>query len=722
MPLTNGFFATIDYLSCIPWPTGRQPTPFFHLGSEDLVLVTTPLFHLMGLLALVFSIFHGTPALLGPDKPLSVHLLVEVMKATRPTAAFYPPSVLEDLSHSDEALKCLKGLRHVYYGGGPLAPEIGDRLRKYTQVITAIGASEIGWIPSVVPESPENWSYFEWAPSYGIDMQAIGDDLYEMVIPRNEDSRSLHGIFHTYPHLDIYRTNDLYQRHPTNENLWKFHGRRDDVIVLSNGEKFTPVEMEAIIEGHPLVAKAMVFGQSRFQAGLLVQPASDMAEMCTELFIEEIWSAVQAANRTIAAHGRVMKSKIGLASKIKPFKTTPKGTVMRRAVLADYEKEIDMIYSASEDDLTISLPENLDQASITTYTRQIVTHVLGSSNFVDHQDLYTAGLDSLMTMQVSKSLQKGIQQRRPETKSEDVNPQVIYANPSVEQLSRFIQDLLSGKTQTEIPRDEKIRKLVEKYTADIPARADNPQARSTSLSTAVLTGSTGSLGTYLLHKLLSNPSISKVYCLNRSDAASRQKKGFEEKGLALQASDWETRVEFLQTSFGEPRFGLSEAKYQEMLQSVDTIIHNAWMVNFNHSVESFEATHIQGMRRFVDFSLDSRHNAQIHFISSVSTVGGWTADRGSPIPEMPMEDSSVVLAQGYGESKHVAERICLEASSRASVRTSIYRVGQIAGPTTKSGLWNPQEWLPTIIATSKALGKVPEQLGAMAVDWVPVVR
>lgn len=675
----------------------------------------------MGLLALVFSIFHGTPALLGPDKPLSVHLLVEVMKATRPTAAFYPPSILEGLSHSEEALECLKGLRHVYFGGGPLAPEIGERLRKYTQVITAIGASEIGWIPSVVPESPHDWSYFEWNPSYGIDMQEIGDDLYEMVIPRQKDSRSLHGIFHTYPHLDIYRTNDLYQRHPTNANLWKFHGRRDDVIVLSNGEKFTPVEMEAVIEGHPLVAKAMVFGQSRFQAGLLVQPANDIADMSAELFIEQIWPIVQAANRTIAAHGRVVKTKIGLAYSAKPFKTTPKGTLMRRAVLVDYEKEIDMVYSTGEDYRTVILPESLDHASITTYIRQIISLVLESSSFLDHQDLYTAGLDSLMTMQVSKTLQKGIQQRRPEIKSEYVNPQVIYANASVEQLSRFIQHLLHGKTQAEIKQDQKIRKLVEKYTSDIPVRADSPQIRPISPSAAILTGSTGSLGTYILHKLLGNPSISKIYCLNRSDAESRQKKGFDEKGLALQASDWETRVEFLQASFGEPRFGLSETKHQEMLQSVDTIIHNAWMVNFNHSVASFEATHIQGMRRIVDFSLDSRCNAQIHFVSSVSTVGGWPSERGSPIPEMPLEDSLVVLAQGYGESKHVAERICLEASSRACICITIYRVGQIAGPITKSSLWNPQEWLLSIIATSKALGKVPQELGAMVVDWVPVV-
>jgi thioester reductase-like protein len=85
-------------------------------------------------------------------------------------------------------------------------------------------------------------------------------------------------------------------------------------------------------------------------------------------------------------------------------------------------------------------------------------------------------------------------------------------------------------------------------------------------------------------------------------------------------------------------------------------------------------------------------------------------------------DSNVVLSQGYGESKHVAERICLAASRRSGVSTTVYRVGQIAGPTNRNGQWNPHEWLPTIIATSKAMGKIPNRLGSMPVDWVPVVR
>jgi nucleoside-diphosphate-sugar epimerase len=720
--LTNGFFMTLDASSYLPLPAGRRPV-FHFQNQQDLLLVTTPLFHLMGLMPLIFSVWRNVPTLIGPDKSVSVDHMVELLRAARPTQAICAPSILDDLSHSDEALTCLKHLKYVYFGGAPLNSETGDRLRKYTDVISVIGTSEIGWIAQIVPEDPADWSYFEWNEAYGVDMQDSGEGLFEMVLPRQQNSRDFKGIFHTYPDIDIYPTNDLYTQHPTNPHLWKFYGRKDDVIVLSNGEKFNPVGMETIIEGHPLVGKAVVVGQSRFQAGLLVEPNHGVDDMDSKVFIDEIWPTVQVANQAIAAHGRVMKSKIGFAVKNKPFKRTPKGTVQRRAVLRDYEEEIGAIYAGGlEDDLDQSLPETLNHESVPAFIRQTVIRVLERSDFANTETFDSAGLDSLMTIRVSQLLQRGIQLRRPDVKAGAISPQTIYGNPTVDRLSHFVSAILDGKSQTEIPRAEKIQKLVVKYTFDLPAREVRPQAGLSSPSTVILTGSTGSLGNYLLHSLLSNKTVSKVYCLNRSEAESRQKQGFNDKGLRLSPNDWQERVEFLQASFGAPQFGLGEAKYQELLKSVDTVIHNAWKVDFNHSVDSFEDTHIRGVRRFIDFSLSSHYNAHIHFISSVSTVGGWTPDMGPSVPELPMEDSAVVLPQGYGESKHVAERICLEASRRSHVPTTVYRVGQIAGPTSTSGQWNPHEWLPTIIATSKAMGKIPTQLGSMAVDWVPVVR
>ncbi|KAJ5748104.1 uncharacterized protein N7511_009800 [Penicillium nucicola] len=694
--LTNGFFGTLDALSDLQWPAGRIPAPFFHMGQEDLLLSTTPFFHLMGLMALIFTVWFDVPILIGPEKPLSVDHMVELMQVGRPTSAMCPPSVLEDMSYSDKALSCVKELKSVLFGGAPLAPDVGDRLRQHTTVVSVIGTSEIGWIASMVPEDPADWAYFDWNDAYGVDMQDINEGMYEMVIPRQPNARDFKGIFHTYPDISEYHTNDIYTRHPTNPRLWKFHGRKDDVIVLSNGEKFNPVAMETIIEGHPLVGSAVVVGQSRFQAGLLIELNHDVPDMDTKLVVEQVWPTVQVANSTIAAHGRVMKNRIGIAPKTKPFKKTPKGTVQRRSVLREFEGEIDAIYAQSMDD-ELALPENLDSESIAQFVRQAIARTL-EKEIPSTQNFFGVGLDSLMTIQVSRMLQRIIE-LRPEVKA-TITAQTIYANPTIEQLSAVVHAMLEGKSQVEIPREEKIYNLIEKYTTDLPIR----KVRRNELqapTTVILTGSTGSLGNYLLDCLLSSESISKVYCLNRSDAESRQQKGFEEKGLPL--GNW-SKVEFLKASFGAERFGLDEAKYQELLNSVDTIIHNAWKVDFNHTVESFEDTHIEGVRRFVDFSLSSRNNAHIHFVSSVSTVGAWTPEMGPSIPEEPM-GSNVVLPK---------------VTASPSVPTTVYRVGQIAGPTSRSGQWNPHEWLPTIIATSKAIGKIPSRLGSMPVDWVPV--
>lgn len=722
VPLTNGFWAAMDNISNMGWPEGRTPSPFFHMTQEDLVLATLPLFHMMGLISIGFAVFHCVPLLLGPDKPLSVDHLTKLMSMAHPTSAMFPPSILEDFSHSEKALQCLKTMKSVYYGGAPLGPETGAKLREYTDVIPIIGSSEIGWIPTMIPEEADDWSYFEWNPNFGVDMQKVDEGLAEMVLVRDDASRSFQGIFHTFPELTTYRTKDIFVQHPTKPYLWKFHGRIDDVIVLSNGEKFNPVTMENMIEGHPLVAKAVIAGQSRFQACLLVEPNDGIPEMGFNVFVDEIWPTVQLANHTTYTHGRVMKNRIGIAPKGKTFQRTPKGSVQRRTVLREFADEINGIYQAGlEDELDGAVPETLDRAGVLEYTQRIISRTLERPEVPIDQDLYKAGFDSLMTIQVAKFLQRGIQLRQPKVAPGAISAQTIYSNPTVNSLAQVISDIVEGKVQDEVPREERIQNLVDKYTSDLPKnRAVNWQ-ESASPSTVILSGSTGSLGTYLLHNLASNPSVSKIYCLNRSDAEQRQKKSFEEKALDLESSVWSSKIEFLQTSFGEERFGLTEDKYNELLISVDAIIHNAWMVDFNHKVESFEETHIRGMRRFVDFSLNSKHNAHIHFVSSISTVGAWTPEMGSLVPEIPMESPSVVLEQGYGESKHVAERICLEASRRSTVPTSVYRVGQIGGPTTESGEWNRHEWLPTIIATSKSMGKVPTSLGSMAVDWIPVV-
>lgn len=657
--LTHGFLSTVDNCSSIPWPQSRSSSLFNDLASDDpypetLVLCCTPYFHLMGLISFVESIFHHIPLVSSPERLLSIQFLTDLIRHTKPTAAMLPPSILEDMSHSKESLACLGIMKFVCFGGAPLAPEAGDRINRYTQVRSAIGTSEMGIICSMVPEDERNWGYFEWNPFYQVDMQPIGDGLHELVLHRGEHSSMIHGVFHTFPELSEYRTKDLYTQHPSQPTLWKYHCRFDDVIVLSNGEKLNPVSLEKIIEGHPSVHRALVVGQRRFQTCLLIEPvinSKDTNAIDEKDFIDTIWPLVQIANESVPQYGQIMKSMIRLSSREKPFKLTAKGTTQRIAVNADYAQEIDEIYAAQDKQL-VELPSAITPESLRAYLLGVISTLTGKENIRPNDDLYSMGLDSLQAIQLSRILRDSVSSHNSKPNVERLSVQNIYAHPTVDRLTDLSLDILGkSSASTDTPsRSEKVSQLISKNMSDLRDLNPDRSSRMSGPFTIILTGSTGSLGSYILDDLLRNPQIAKVYCFNRSeDAQLRQKEGFEEKGLQSSLLNDPERVEFLHVQFGAMQFGLGNYQYNELLATVDIIIHNAWKVNFNHPVSSFEDPHLKGVREFINFSLKSRYNAHLTFISSVSTIGAWKpVDGVTAVPEVPMESVGVVLEQGYG--------------------------------------------------------------------------
>ena len=225
------------------------------------------------------------------------------------------------------------------------------------------------------------------------------------------------------------------------------------------------------------------------------------------------------------------------------------------------------------------------------------------------------------------------------------------------------------------------------------------------------------MGSYMLDVLMHDPNVSHVYCLNRAkDGEKRQEQSSESRGLP---ADWQMRsVHFLHADLAEPHLGLDDRHYNELLQHTSYIIHNQWQVDFNLSLSSFEP-HVHGVRRLIDFCTESNNNPPILFTSTIATTLGWSVS--DTVPETLLEDWSITTG-GYGEGKLVASRLLDTAGARSGVRASVVRVGQVSGPVIQKegGMWNKQEWFPTIIASSLYLGKLPTTLGSTFVDYVPV--
>jgi thioester reductase-like protein len=89
------------------------------------------------------------------------------------------------------------------------------------------------------------------------------------------------------------------------------------------------------------------------------------------------------------------------------------------------------------------------------------------------------------------------------------------------------------------------------------------------------------------------------------------------------------------------------------------------------------------------------------------------------VPERRLEDPNLA-EMGYGLSKLAGSFILDAAAAQSGLATISVRVGQIAGPHKGKGVWNPQEFMPSLIASSVHLGVLPGSLGPFGnVDWVP---
>lgn len=152
------------------------------------------------------------------------------------------------------------------------------------------------------------------------------------------------------------------------------------------------------------------------------------------------------------------------------------------------------------------------------------------------------------------------------------------------------------------------------------------------------------------------------------------------------------------------------------------IIHNAWSVNFNFNLplDTFRPQ-LTGLVNLFSLSASARYQPQVFFVSSISSVLGLRTTSRLTLEEI-IADTNAPFKSGYAESKFVSEILCDEAARYLDIPVSVARVGQIAGPVRRRGIWNPVEWIPSLVMSSVHLSALPDSVGASLnkVDWMPV--
>ncbi|KAL8951795.1 MAG: hypothetical protein Q9222_002244 [Ikaeria aurantiellina] len=710
---THGFFAAADSMMHKKPPPGRQSA--VALASNTRLINTMPGFHAAGIgIMTYFAIWIGCCSVLPPQssRPLDAVMVANILKHANASSLIVVPSILEDMRKDPVLSGNLRHVKNVIWSGGPLPKETGEVLKHTAHLTTYIGSTELTMIPHWTVNDPNDWQYLEVDECFNIAFCQHTDDLYEAVVVRSKMHELYQPVWHIFPDLQEYHTKDLYSKHPTKPGLWMYRGRIDDIIVFVNGEKFNAVTFEDRVSSHAALNSVLVTGQGCFQAALLVEPKQALRSTAQRAhLLEEIWPLIEKANENGPAHCRVSKAHVLFTKPEKPMLRASKGTVQRRLTLNAYAEEVDSLYADAESIKGGEMLPPVPGLEAGALESLIIRLVNGNSTNItqtkSEDDLFAQrGMDSLQVLQLLRDLASHGYGA--------ISPSLVYNNPTVSRLAGAIQDHHNASPQG-ITRSLRVKtKEMQDLLNEVSAQIDGVVIERP--DTILLTGSSGALGSYLLDSLIKRPQVKKIFCLNRTTSAEQQVDINTSRGLE---TDFDSRgVEFLRGSVTAPLFGLAESTFQRLGQRVTRIIHCAWPVDFNLSLPSF-SPQLHGVRALIDFAASHESPKSILFISSIASVGNWSAPE--PVPEIPLSDFSLPSSTGYAESKFLAEQLLLGSSSLVDV--SICRIGQIAGPVfSDKGCWKKNEWFPSLVASSKYLSLLPESLGSamMEIDWIPI--
>ena len=650
--------------------------------------------------------------------------LSQTLKHTRVDVAFVVPSIIDELSKSSELLDHISAnLDTLIYSGGDVPRACGDIVASRIPIINFYGSTEGASIALVRPQEfqREDWKYLSFHPASGAQFRHYAGDMYELFIVRRVDLENHQQIFDTFPELQEFRTHDLFLKHPTKSalDLWSHCGRADDIVVFSSGEKVNPVDLEQyIFSRNPEVSGVLVAGSQRFQAALLIELVENDQKSLSHRaeIIDKMWTSIEEANQTCPAHARIVRSHILFTLPQRPMSRSSKGTIQRAATLAAYAEELDDLYQAADNVLSSTgagaCIDARDTVAVSSYLKRAILNISGWK-MTDDDNFFARGMDSLQALLLVRDMKHNFNEP-------SLTTSIVYANPSIAELSVALQYGQIGNKATsslhDLNRRQSIETMIAEYQRLVDQLAPGDHVSTGDRAIIMLTGSTGILGAYLLHDLLAS-RVDHVYCMNRTvDAHSRQIERCRKLGLTIDFP--KDRVTFITTDLSQAKLDLEPESYRTLQSSVTCIVHNAWAVNFNHPLSSFEPQ-IKGVFNLVKLAASASHSPKILYVSSVSAVSSLPS---ATVPEEIIQDSLASAEMGYGESKYVAERILGYAARKLSLRIDIARVGQIAGPILSAGEWNMNEWFPSLVRSSLYLGTIPTSLGPSQdrVDWIPI--
>lgn len=266
-----------------------------------------------------------------------------------------------------------------------------------------------------------------------------------------------------------------------------------------------------------------------------------------------------------------------VTSPSKPLTYNMKGFPRREPVLKNYEAEIERLYNIVSQSAQASIPppSTWNKDGVKGFMQTAVQQTLRRTLRED-SDLFRNGCDSLQATYIRNTILRALREHSPAA-ARRLSMNVVFQAPSISALTDAVLRALSDHshigTTTSTPGD--LVRLVDRYSANLPARPATLRARQAGKDVVLVTGTTGGFGCDILEHLLRDDEVETVFAFNRkgTDAPQRQRSRFHERGHDVGLLD-QTKFRMVEVDLQKADFDLEHTLLEEIRASVTHIMHN----------------------------------------------------------------------------------------------------------------------------------------------------
>jgi acyl-coenzyme A synthetase/AMP-(fatty) acid ligase len=290
---------------------------------------------------------------MGPaTKPPTPAVVAETLRYCKADGLVALPFLLDAMTQDPSHLEILGKLEYIQYVGAALSTQTGTTLSNLfsIKICPAMGTTECGpYFLNTPSDTDDVWACYSPQAGQGIHFVERGDDLYELVFKKS-NAAVWQQVFILYPQLNEYATGDLFSKHATKDGCWKYIGRSDDVVVLTNGANVHAAVIEGKLMAHPDVEMVLVGGMGRDCVFAVIEltdnGSSDLKREGRESVLDGIWRVVEEVNRGLAECKRLKKEFVILTGGDRELVRSPKGGVARGRTFEKFSGDIEALFSS----------------------------------------------------------------------------------------------------------------------------------------------------------------------------------------------------------------------------------------------------------------------------------------------------------------------------------------------------------------------------------------